>query len=384
MRITSLSRVVFFLPLLLAPVRALSQFQEPNPEELKMTADPKAPGASAVILYTEETADDIQMELTYYERVKVLTEKGKELATVQLPYNHESYKIDAISGRTIHSDGSVYPLTTKPTDLMDFKTSGYQKNMAVFTLPNVEVGSILEYRMKVKYKLSEFALPTWHVQRPYFVHKAHYSYRPDMSIVNSAYSLSISGRIPDGTQLVRDKKGVQSLDVTDVPASPDEDWMPPINTFRFLIDFYFTAATSDREEYWKATKKSWAASVFDWTFPTAGLKKIADGIVSPADSEEVKAQKLYAAVMSLENTSFTRQKSEIERKKEKIRDIQKIEDIWTQKSGTSNGLAMLYVGLARAAGLKAAEVEVVNRDRAIFDPYYLTLYQYDDVLVSCL
>ncbi len=39
-----------------------------------------------------------------------------------------------------------------------------------------------------------------------------------------------------------------------------------------------------------------------------------------------------------------------------------------RKSGSANELALLYVALARAAGLQAFPMQVVNRDRAIFDP----------------
>ncbi len=53
-----------------------------------MTADPKAPGADAVYLYREETVDDANEFHGYYERIKILTEKGKELATIHVPYYH--------------------------------------------------------------------------------------------------------------------------------------------------------------------------------------------------------------------------------------------------------------------------------------------------------
>ena len=68
------------------PVLVRAQFQQPTDEELKMTADPKAPGAAAVYLNINEIANDPEHYQTYYARIKVLTEKGKELATVEIPY----------------------------------------------------------------------------------------------------------------------------------------------------------------------------------------------------------------------------------------------------------------------------------------------------------
>src|SRR5579859_5366143 len=134
------------------PLVASGQFQAPTEEELKMTADPKAPGAAAVYLYREETEDDPHHFRTVYARIKVLTEKGKDLATVQISYtrnfvfnatgnnrqgnnqdrsgndlNHsgqdqpwdaDTYnghiEVSAIEARTIHPDGTIVPLTGTP------------------------------------------------------------------------------------------------------------------------------------------------------------------------------------------------------------------------------------------------------------------------------
>src|ERR1039458_4172348 len=135
------------LPLLLAltsPAILLAQFQQPTDEELKMTADPKAPGAAAVYLNIEEIANDPMHFQSFYARIKVLTEKGKELATQEVPYLKGNFKITDIKARTIHSDGTIIPLVGKPEDLMISKSGDQQFGRKVFTLPSVEVGSILE------------------------------------------------------------------------------------------------------------------------------------------------------------------------------------------------------------------------------------------------
>ncbi len=147
-----------------------------------MTSDPKAPGADAVYLYREEKTDDNLHYHSYYVRIKVLTEKGKELATVRTPYERRGFKVTDIQGRTIHRDGTVIPLTAKPSDLTDIKTKDFQVNTMVFTLPNVEVGSILEYRLQIRYDDNSVSSPTWQIQQPYFVHKAHYQFEPSKDI----------------------------------------------------------------------------------------------------------------------------------------------------------------------------------------------------------
>jgi hypothetical protein len=383
-----------FLPLALlflftaSPALLLAQFQEPTKDELQMTVDPKAPGADAVYFYREEITDDAMHFVSYYERVKVLTEKGKELATVRVSYLHGIDTVTDIQGRTIHPDGTVIPLAAKPADLMDFKAKDFQRNSVVFTLPNVEVGSILEYRLKVRspeYRVSE---PVWNIQQDYPVRKAHYSFHPHVGgneyvsdgNGNSLNRLMYGSRLGADVPVNYDRgKDVYSIDLTDIPAIPAEDWMPPLNTLKWRIEFYYTNATSG-PKFWQDAGKHWAKRAQEFTNPSAAIKTAVAEIVAPSDTDEQKARKIYDAVQKLDNTVFSRTKSQAERKKEKLKDIRNAEDVWKQKSGTDDDIALLFVALGRAAGLKVYPVQVVNRNRAIFDDRYLTIKQLDDYL----
>jgi len=375
------------LALLASPALLRAQFQEPSADELKMTADPKAPGAAAVYLYREEVTDDAARSWSRYERIKVLTEKGKELATVRIPYEHGVDKVADIQGRTIHADGTVIPLTAKPADLMDFKVKGFQVDTVVFTLPSVEVGSILEYRLKVRPPDNRVSRPVWDIQQAYFVHKAHFSFHPRSEGIAAVYEggrpvtrVSYSARLPAGARVNYESfKDTYSIDVADIPATPDEDWMPPLNTLRQRVEFYYSNSMTG-PAFWADAGQHWAAFVEEFTNPTGAIKKAAADIVAPADSDEQKARKIYAAVQKLDNTTFSRKKSEAERKKENIREIQTAEDVWKNQSGAGNEIALLYVALGRAAGLKVWPAKIVDRNHAIFDSAYLSVRQLEDYL----
>src|SRR5215469_5133103 len=112
---------LFLAACLASPFVARAQFQEPTKEELQMTADPKAPGAAAVYLYREDITDQTDSTHSFYERIKVLSEKGKEMATIHLGYEPGTEKIVEVTGRTIHSDGVVVPFIDKPSELVDVK-----------------------------------------------------------------------------------------------------------------------------------------------------------------------------------------------------------------------------------------------------------------------
>jgi len=363
------------------PTIVSAQFQQPTSEELRMTIDPKAPGAAAVYLYREEKTDDQAHLHSFYERIKVLTEKGKDLATVKIPYEYGKVQIAGIQGRTIHADGTVVPLKAKPSDLLDFKDSDHQFKQIVFNLPDVQVGSILEYRLLIHYGDDEARSPEWIIQRPYFVHKAHYFFDPyynsGHTVTNSRgepmEGLMYSKRLGGTGDVERDKNNRFTLDLTDIPALPDDDFMPPLNTIQWSVVFYYSYANT-ADEYWAREGAHWAKDVDHLAAPSGPVKQMAAGIVSASDSEEAKARKLYAAVMKIPNKDFMGNSIG---GRGGIRDAA---GVIKAGNGSSDEVALLYVALARAAGLKAWPMQVVNRDRATFEPTYLSMGQFDDFI----
>ena len=351
-----------------------------------MTAEPKAPGAAAIYLYREESDDDNLHFHSVFERIKVLTEKGKELATVTLPYYKGSYSITDVRARTIHADGTIIPLDIKPSDLVAQKGAGYQVNKMVFTLPSVEVGSILEYRWELRYDDQMLSSPEWDVEQKYFVRKAHYSFLPYRYMEQVTSNGKAAGRLlystvlPSDTKVIYDNTGRYKLDITDVPPTPDEEYMPPIDSLLQHVQFYYTPYTS-KDEYWKHEGSRWSKEMDHFAGESKTLKEAVSKIVTPSDSEEVKANKLYDAVMALDNTDYTRRKSQAELKQEHLKAAKDAEDVWTRKSGSSDEIALTYLAMARIAGLKAYAAGVSDRDRRLFNAYYLSTRQLDDVMV---
>ena len=378
------------------PVLLHAQFQEPTKEELQMTADPKAPGAAAVYLNITEITDDPLHYRSFYARIKVLQEKGKDLATVELPYQRGDFKITDIKARTIHSDGTVIPLTGKPEDLLIARSGDKNFGRKVFTLPSVEVGSILEYSYQLRYDDNHYSSPFWEMQRDYFVHQEHYSFTPFKAFLkglqnqtshylldehgNTVNSLIWWTQLPDGAKLVADATGRYSIDLTDVPPIPDEDYMPPINSFLYHVLFYYKSAFNGGD-FWVSEAKRWSKEVDHFAEPTKPIKEAVAGLISPSDSDIDKAKKLYKAVQALDNTDFSRQKGKSELKQLGLRAAKRAEDTWAQKSGSSQDIALLYLAMLRAAGLTAYDMRVVDRERGVFSPGYLDFDQLDDDVV---
>ncbi len=398
MKTISVIRAVTLLVAGALPLLASAQFQQPTPDELKMTSDPKAPGAAAVYLNIEQVADDNLHYQSYYARIKVLSEKGKELATVSVPYVDGFNKVTDIQARTIEPDGTVVPLEGRPEDLLTAKTGDVELGRKVFTLPSVEVGSILEYRYQLRYPDDNVSSPRWEIQQPYYVHKAHYMFVPFKSFMNGSPNVTShyvtderTGEVldtliwwtrlpPDSAALRSDGMGRFILDVADIPAAPEEEYMPPLDSVLYRVVFYYTGC-STAEQFWQDEAKVWTKEVDHFADPSKEIRAAVNGIVTPTDSDLDKAKKLYAAVQALDNTDYSREKSESEMKQLKIKTAKRAGDTWAQKSGNSQDIALLYLAMLRAGGLQAWAVRVKNRDHGPFDPTYMYAGQFDDTLV---
>jgi hypothetical protein len=388
-RSSALLRIFALAFAALAPASLLhaADWTAPTPDELKMTADPAAPGAAAVYLYREEITDDKLHMHSLYVRIKVLTEKGKSWGDVEIPvYSGRTFTIDDVSARTIHPDGTVIPLTGKPIEKMLLRQGDERLKSTVFSLPSVEPGSIIEYRYKLRYDDHRLVAPRWDVQQPIYVHRAHYRFVPSESHHitgphgDTVFQLMWSGKLPNGAgvKTVPQAGGQDAyeLDVNEVAALPHESYMPPIGQSAYRLLFYY-ASTRNPEEFWRNEGKRWSKEVDQFAQPSPAMHAAVNSLTTPADTQEVKLRKLYTAVMGLENTRFTRARSAQENKAEGVK-IKTADDIWAQKRGDPEELDRLFIALARAAGFKAYDMIVVNRDRDTLVPNYMDWYQLND------
>jgi hypothetical protein len=360
-----------------------ADFQPPTPAELKMTSDPAAPDAAAVYLFRQETSDDKLHIHTLYARIKILTEKGKEYGDVEIPaYEGHTFSIRDVQGRTIHSDGTVIPFTGKPVEKLLLKQGDVRVMTKVFSLPDVQVGSIIEYRYILSYEDNIASSPHWLIQQPLFVHKAHYHFVPTQHelISNSEHgnvvnALLYATILPNGVQV---RTGVDGYDlvIDNVPALREEEYMPPMESVAYRVLFYYSGYQSS-SEFWQKEGRRWSKEVDHFAEPSSKLQAAVQQLVAPGDTQEQKLRKIYAAVMQLENTNFTRQHSAEENKAQGLK-VKTAGDIWEQKRGSDDELTRLFIAMVRAAGMKAYDMIVTNRNRGILIPSYMDWDQLDD------
>jgi transglutaminase-like putative cysteine protease len=141
----------------------IPKFGKVSKEELLLTEFPQAPDADAVYLFDVgdmRIMDDFTLQLKRQVRIKILTEEGKEEANIRIPYWHEDEIYD-LKGHTITPKGKKVKLK----EVFDEEEKDWKYK--VFTLPGVEVGSVLEYKYELSTDYIHYLQP-WYFQHPQF------------------------------------------------------------------------------------------------------------------------------------------------------------------------------------------------------------------------
>ncbi len=375
---SSLRFFVLGIAVALSPVRVPAasamgpSFQPPNPDELKMTSEPKAPGAPAIILFRQVDRDDRGMTAheDVYMRIKVFTEEGRKYADIEIPFDKQVGDVINVHGRTVHPDGSVVNFSGKVFEKNIVKGKSIHYLAKTFTLPDVQVGSILEYYYTTD--LSEHYVfdSHWIINEELFTKSAKFSLNPYEGD-NPPMYLRWTGKLPTGAvQPTQAPNKVISLQVSDVAAFQVEDYMPPENEMKSRVDFIYSIDAFEREpdQYWKKLGKKLNGQLEGFVGKRKAMEDALTQIVSPSDSPTVKLHKIYDRVQQIRNTSYEVEKTEQEQKREKEKPAANVEEVWKKQYGNGLQLTVLFRALARAAGIDASGLWVDDLQNYFFTP----------------
>jgi hypothetical protein len=351
-------------------VRAGQGFQSVSPEELKMTSEPLAPGAPAIILYRQVDRDDngLTSHEDNYFRIKILTEEGRKYADVEIPFVKGINDVVHLHARSIRPDGSVAEFDGKVFEKSIVKARGLKYLAKTFTLPDVQVGSIVEYFYTYDFKEHMLYESHWILSHELFTKAARFSLKPYRG---NAWNVRWTWQgLPAGTGKPEETPADRTirLESHNIPAFRTEDFMPPENELKSRVDFIYSDEPfiQDVDKYWKKVGKELNGQVESFTGKQKAMQEAVTQIVSPNDPPEVKLRKIYDRVQQFRNTSYEVRKTEQEEKREKEKEPANVEEAW--KRGYANGinLTWLFLGLAKAAGFEAYGVYVSDRRNYFF------------------
>jgi len=371
-----ISRRVFFCLLMLLIVSAWGansisagdEWQPISPEELKMTSEPRAPGAQAVVLYRQVDRDDSSVQTPHeynYMRIKILTEEGRKNADVDLVVVKGSWDVHNIKARTIRPDGSIINFDGKIYEKEIVKARGFKYLAKTFTLSDVQPGSIIEYHYIIDFAQYYVFNSNWVLSDELFTKRAKFTLKP---YPEWAVQWSWPNGLPEGVKPPIEEHNLIHMDVQDIPAFQSEDDMPPEAAMKFRVDFIYNedGFEKDPEKFWKKQGKKMYDRAEDFANKRKAMEQAVSQIVSPADLPEVKLQKIYARTQSIRNTGFEVERTEQEQKRAKEKEVNNVEDVWKRGYGDGYEINWLFLGLARAAGLDASPVRVATRDDHFF------------------
>lgn len=366
-----------FLLLATASLLAFDDWLPITQEDRKITAETEK-GMSAVILYHEETANDNTRHRHVYKRVKVLTEKGKAYANVEIVYDAAYAGISDVRARTIAPDGTVTPFTGKPFDTTVVKGKGVKYRAKTFTLPNVQVGSILEWKYS-EYWEEYVIAPHWVVQDDLPQKRAKFAFIPFSSNAIGAEILDERGDVkdsvyhsliglPQSTAIKRLPNNRFELELKDIPAFEEEEFSPPADVLKMRVNFYYGNEKMGKpQEFWKEEGKYWSKGVETFIGHSSDLSSTLSQIVTPSDSPDQKLRKIYAYAQKIKNLNYQRDELEdiVDRTSKEKRTV---ETVLRKQEGRRDEITRLLVALARAAGFQAYAMRIADRDQVFFQP----------------
>lgn len=336
-----------------------------SPEELKMTSEPKAPGAAAIYLYRQVDRVDAFSYESYYYRIKIFTEAGRKYADIEIPFLKNYDNIRNIDARSVHPDASVTNFSGEIYNKVIVKARGIKYLARTFTIPNVVAGDIIEYR----YLRTTPGHPVdfnWMLSEELFTKHAKFSLRKtDFETIQWSWP---QGLPPDAKHPVQDGAFIR-MEADNIPAFQIEDYMPPPDEMKYRIEFaYLFRVERDPDKFWKEEAKQLDLLIKKFTDRRKAMEQALAEITSPADTPEQKLQKIYARCQKIRNTSFERQKTEQEQRREKLKEAENVENVWTRGYGDGWDISWLFLALVRTAGFDALPVLVSTRDQHFFSP----------------
>ena len=388
----ALSAALFILVVPRA-MRAADEWLPISPEDLALKDNPKSPGADAMILYRNTVFDGEypdskgESEEDYF-RIKIFTTEGKRYANVKVAYysgdtnewdswlsTGGGWVIADVRGRTIHPDGSITKFDGKVYDEMAEKINGVKFRAASFTLPDVQPGSIIEYKYRNQAEAYWTHSEVWNVSAELYTREAHFKFIPTAEWTGFISHYRVHG-IPAESRPKCDTGFNHAcvMDVHDIPGVIEEELMPPQRAVDSTVEWYYldesAPDTETPEHYWNRLGKKWDGELDRFADKKKAMNGELSRILSPGDSPDVKLQKIYARVQTIRYLDLQESKLTNPAKMEKLKSKfpGNAEDVLKKEYASDHEIDGLFVALLRTAGFEATDIPIAPRNVDFFTP----------------
>jgi hypothetical protein len=375
---------VLLLTVLIAPASAQKEDWQPiSQHDLEIKVVPGNPGADAVQLYYADFINDEEQTEFFYHRIKVLNEKGKRHADVELTVPPGG-SISSLKARTIQPDGKITEFTGKPFQKTVIKARGVKILAKAFTMPEVSVGSIIEYKYKIDWPWI-ITDNYWTIQHELYTVKESFRMKPYSGVLQGfedGYQVAaLYSHMPKDIKPVQTGGGYE-LDLDSMPAFESEGYMPPEEDLKPQMRFFYIGrGTTTPDKFWQNAGRRWNDEVEHFIGNRKGISQAAEQAIGNETDPQQKLQKLYARAQQVRNLTYERERTGLEQKKENLKSNQNAGDVLLRGTGYREDITRLFVAMARAAGFDASIVRVGDRKNKFFDKGLLSERQLDTEIV---
>lgn len=410
LRIARYSSVVLCFLVSLGALAQKEDWLPVTPQDLQYKEVPGNKGVLAVRLYYAQYINDNTASCFFYQRIKILNEKalnpderGKTYADVEIPILTIGDFVEDITdlkARTIKPDGSIVEFTGKPFEKVVFKGRGDKLAVKAFSMPQVGVGSIIEYKyraiLSIPY-LTDLKIPVrdaWEIQSELFTVKESLYYQPDLGMRYQSPTRPkfdsggerishVMLNMKDFKEKLRESGGDTGLELANVPPFESEAFMPPENNFKPTVIF-FTGRVGkvDVDKEWLDLGQRYYDVYERYMAADRGVKEAALKAIGSETEPGMRLRKIYERVQQLRNLTFERLRTPEERKAEHIQRNNNAGDVLAHGYGTFEDLTLLFVAMARSAGIDASPVMVPDRRRRFFVRDWTSQRQIDSIIAA--
>ena len=329
-------------------------FQPVSKDELAMHGVPFAPDAPAAVLDWKIEQDDVKRYVREYLRLKVLNETGRKYATVEIPYDEKYTSIRDLRGRTIEPDGTIVPFDGTAYQKTIVKGRDVSVTAKTFTLPDVRAGSIIEYAYTHTWLSDTYVFPLWHVQREIPILHQHHTFR---GMWPANY---VTINLGPGTEPKRNADGVWEFEFRNMPPSEDEPFALPASAHEAILVFFYQSSYRNVAEYWGNAGGTISIGFERFIGESRFIREAVPGVIGDAKTDDEKLRRIYARVQKIANLSDSHKSKEQLKREGKGRKNESAEDVLRNGYGSAIDIELLFVALARAAGIDADPVFLAN------------------------
>ena len=357
-------------------------WQPITPQDLQIKEVPGNPGAPAIQLYYADYIDDSSHSEFYYERIKILNDKGTKYADVEVQIPPLS-SITGLKARTIHPDGKIVEFSGKPFEKTIIKGKGIKYVAKTFTMPEATVGSIVEYKYKLIPQEGFIRDNSWVIQHDLYTVKESFrikAYTGLLATKHGAESSQLSmvySNMPASMKPQRKGDGFE-LEAENMKAFESEEYMPPADNYKPQVRFYYGGREmGSAEKFWQDTGHDWNEEVEHFIGNHKEIKAAAQEAMGNEADGDKQVRKLYARAQQIRNLTYERERTTEEQKKENIKDNSNVMDVLKHGYGDRSDIVLFFTALARSAGFQTSVVRSGNRQEHFFDKGFLSANQLD-------